>query len=44
MHNPAKVVLDLAVALAIGEDCLANVAVLRAEPRVFGWVPDQGAY
>src|SRR4051794_7183774 len=36
VHDPAKVVLDLAVGLAIGGDCLADVAVLRAEPRVFG--------
>jgi hypothetical protein len=32
------VVLDLAVALAVGGDCLADVAVLRAEPGVFGLV------
>jgi len=38
VHDPAKVVLDLAVGLAIGGDCLADVAVLRAEPRVFGRV------
>ena len=33
-HDPGKVVLDLAVALAGGGDCLADVAVLRGEPRV----------
>ena len=33
-HGPGKVVLDLAVALAVGGDCLADVAVLRGEPRV----------
>ena len=33
-HDPGKVVLDLAVALAVGGDCLADVAVLRGEPRV----------
>lgn len=38
MHDPAKVVLDLAVGLALGGDCLADVALLRAEPRVFGRV------
>ena len=38
MHDPAKVVLDLAVGLALGGDCLAEVALLRAEPRVFGRV------
>jgi len=37
-HDPAKVLLDLAVAVALGGDCLADVAVLRAEPRVFGRV------
>ena len=36
VHDPAKVVLDLAVSLALGGDCLADVAVLRAEPGVFG--------
>jgi len=36
MHDPAKVVLDLAVALALGGDCLADIAVLRAEPGVYG--------
>jgi hypothetical protein len=38
VHDPAKVVLDLAVTLALGGDCLADVAVLRAEPGVFGLV------
>lgn len=35
-HDPGKIVADLAVALALGGDCLADVAVLRAEPDVFG--------
>ena len=38
VHDPAKVVLDLAVALALGGDCLADVAVLRAEPGLYGAV------
>jgi hypothetical protein len=38
VHDPAKVVLDLAVAVGLGGDCLADVAVLRAEPAVFGAV------
>ncbi|MCP9492057.1 MAG: IS1380 family transposase [Solirubrobacteraceae bacterium MAG38_C4-C5] len=38
VHDPAKVVLDLAVMLGLGGDCLADVAVLRAEPGVFGTV------
>ncbi len=35
-HNPAKVLVDLAVALALGADCLADVALLRAAPELFG--------
>ena len=35
-HDPAKVVLDLAVALALGGDCLADVALLREQRGVFG--------
>lgn len=38
IHDPAKVVIDLAVALALGGDCLADIALLRAEPGVFGLV------
>lgn len=37
-HDPGKVVLDLALSLALGGDCLADVAVLRAEPGVYGLV------
>ncbi len=36
IHDPGKIVADLAVALALGGDCLADVAVLRAEPELFG--------
>src|SRR4029077_19346045 len=36
LHSPAKIVTDLAVALALGGDCLADVAVLRCEPELFG--------
>jgi hypothetical protein len=32
------VLLDLAVSLAVGGDCLADVAQLRAAPAVFGLV------
>ena len=35
-HDPAKVLLDLAVTLALGGDCLADVATVRAAPDVFG--------
>jgi hypothetical protein len=38
VHDPAKVLLDLAVTLGLGGDCLADVAVVRAEPGVFGSV------
>ncbi len=36
IHDPGKIVADLAVTLALGGDCLADVAVLRAEPELFG--------
>ena len=35
-HDPGKTVLDLAVSVALGGDCLADVAVLRAQPELFG--------
>lgn len=35
-HDPGKIVTDLAVSLALGGDCLADVALLRAEPPVYG--------
>ncbi len=38
VHDPGKVLLDLAVSLALGGDCLADIAVLRAEPGVYGRV------
>src|SRR6266545_7414033 len=38
IHDPAKVLIDLAVALALGGDCLADIALPRAEPAVFGAV------
>jgi hypothetical protein len=37
-HDPAKVLVDLAVSLALGGDCLADIALLRVEPEVFGLV------
>jgi Transposase DDE domain group 1 len=37
-HDPGKVLVDLAVALADGADCLADLAVLRANAEVFGSV------
>ena len=37
-HDPGKVLLDVATAVALGGDCLADVAVVRAQPEVFGQV------
>jgi Transposase DDE domain group 1 len=36
VHSPGKILTDLAVALALGGDCLADVAMLRCEPQLFG--------
>jgi hypothetical protein len=36
VHDPGKIVLDLAVAVALGGDAAADLAVLRAQPGVFG--------
>jgi DDE family transposase len=36
VHDPAKILLDLAVSLAVGGDCLADIAMLREAPQVFG--------
>jgi hypothetical protein len=36
VHDPGKVLLDVALAVALGGDCLSDVAVLRAEPQAFG--------
>jgi hypothetical protein len=36
VHDPGKIVLDLAVAVALGGDCAADIAVVRAQPEVFG--------
>ena len=38
VHDPGKTVLDLAVAIALGGDCLADIAVVRAQPELFGLV------
>jgi Transposase DDE domain group 1 len=38
IHDPGKVVADLAVTLALGGDCLADIALIRAEPGVYGLV------
>jgi hypothetical protein len=36
IHDPGKVLCDLAIAVALGGDCLADIATVRAEPDVFG--------
>jgi Transposase DDE domain group 1 len=38
VHHPGKVALDVALSLALGGDCLADVAVLRGQGEVFGQV------
>jgi hypothetical protein len=37
-HDPGKIVADLAIAVALGGDAACDVAVLRAQPGVFGLV------
>jgi hypothetical protein len=34
--DPGPIITDLAVTLALGGDCLADIAALRAEPALFG--------
>ena len=36
VHDPAKVLLDLAISLALGGDCLADIATVRASRQVYG--------
>jgi hypothetical protein len=36
VHDPGKILTDLAMTLALGGDCLADVAVLRARPELAG--------
>ncbi|MGI8645932.1 MAG: transposase [Nocardioides sp.] len=38
VHDPGKVLLDVATAVALGGDCLADLAAVRAQPAVFGSV------
>jgi len=35
-HDPGKVLLDVATAVALGGECLADVAAVCAQPAVFG--------
>lgn len=41
VHDPGKVLLDLALAVALGGDCLSDVAMLRSEPALFGPVASE---
>jgi len=36
VHDPGRVVADLAAAVALGGDCLADIAVLREQPQLAG--------
>ena len=36
VHDPDNVAFDLAAAVAVGGDCLADAGVLRAGPALFG--------
>jgi Transposase DDE domain group 1 len=36
VHDPGKIVTDLAVTVALGGDCLADIAMLRAQPELSG--------
>ena len=38
VHDPGKILLDLALAVAIGGDCLADIGQARSVPAVFGQV------
>ena len=36
VHDPGKILTDLAMTLALGGDCLADIAVLRSQPDLAG--------
>lgn len=36
IHAPGKIIADLAVSLALGGDCLADISILRHSPELFG--------
>ena len=38
VRDPGEIVLDLAITLAVGGDCPADIALLRGQPRLFGLV------
>jgi hypothetical protein len=41
--RPREIVVDPAVAVALGGDCLAGIGALRAEPRILGLVASDPA-
>jgi hypothetical protein len=36
VHDPGKIITDLAAAVALGGDCLADIAILREQPELAG--------
>lgn len=36
VHDPGKIILDLAVCVALGDRCLSDLSLLRCEKEVFG--------
>jgi hypothetical protein len=36
VHDPGKIIADLAAAVALGGDCLADIAAVRAQPDLYG--------
>jgi Transposase DDE domain group 1 len=36
VHDPGKILTDLVTTLALGGDCLADIAVLRSQPELAG--------
>ncbi|HEY3954416.1 MAG TPA: IS1380 family transposase, partial [Streptosporangiaceae bacterium] len=36
VHDPGKILTDVVVALVLGGDCLADAAVVRAQPALYG--------
>lgn len=38
LYDPGKILVDVALAVVLGGDCLANVGMLRAQTTVFGLV------
>ena len=37
-HDPGKVIVDLATAVALGGDCAADLGVVRSQPQLYGQV------